>query len=239
MLFRSAAALLLAQIDAMGDEKEQFAAFADLLALCSKHELVDWLRGEMEARRKVRADDYFTEMALGRILKVTGNKAAAFEVLADASFAAPNQAEALPELVREAEELRKLDAAVRLQAQLVRILPLPGPAALAKLAQLQEKSADPEAAAKTWEKITAKFPRDAGALEQAVEFQMRSGGTARAPPNFCAASARSIRRTGASSRNSRSSIWRPARPPRRSSASNKSSRIPLPKNPPSRCAFRA
>ena len=177
---QDAAALLLAQIDAMGDEKEQFAAFADLLGLCAKHELLDWLRGEMESRRKIRADDYFTEMALGRILKATGNKAAAFEVLADASFAAPNQAEALPELVREAEELRKLDAAVRLQAQLVRILPRPDPAALAKLAQLQEKNSDIEAAGTTWEKIVAKFPRDAGALEQAVAFQLRWGGSMRA-----------------------------------------------------------
>lgn len=177
---QEAAALLLSQIDAMGDEKSQLAAFADLLALCVKHQLVDWLRGELETRRKIRADDYFTEMAFGRILKATGNKAAAFEVLADASFAAPNQAEALPELVREAEELRRLDAAVRLQSQLVRILPQTGPAALVKLAQLQEKSTDLGGAAKTWERITTIFPRDATTLEQAVAFQTRWGSTARA-----------------------------------------------------------
>ena len=177
---REAAAIMLSQIDATADEKDQLAAFADLLNLCVKHELVDWLRGEIEARRKLRADDYFIEMALGRILKATGNKAAAFEVLADASFAAPNQAEALPELVREAEELRKLDAAVRLQAQLVRIVPDPGPTALTKLAQLQEKSADLDGAGKTWERIAAKFPRDAATLEQAVAFQIRGGASVRA-----------------------------------------------------------
>ena len=177
---REAAALLLSQIDSIGDEKDQLAAFGELLTFCVKNELVDWLRGEIEARRKLRADDYFTEMALGRILKTTGNKAAAFEVLADASFAATNQADALPELVREAEELRKLDAAVRLQSQLVRILPQPGAAALAKLAQLQEKSSDFDAAAKTWERIVAKFPRDATSLQDAVDFQIRSGASMRA-----------------------------------------------------------
>lgn len=177
---QDAATLLLAQIDTIGDEKDQLIAFNDLLNLCTKHELLDWLRREIETRRKQRADDYFTEVALGRILKATGNKAAAFEVLADASFAAPNQAEALPELIREAEELRKLDAAVRLQAQLVRILPEPGPTSLVKLAQLQEKSMDFDGAGKTWERIVARFPRDVATLEQAVAFQIRWGASARA-----------------------------------------------------------
>jgi tetratricopeptide (TPR) repeat protein len=178
--FQPAAELLLTHVDSLGDEKEQFAAFHDLLALCTQHGIIDWLRGEMERRRKTRGDDYFTEMALGRILKAMGNKAAAFEVLADASFAAPNQAEALPELVHEAEELRKLDAAVRLQTQLVRILPDTRLEPLAKLAQLEERNSDLEAAAKTWEKIVAKFPRDASALEQAVDFQTRWGEPSRA-----------------------------------------------------------
>jgi tetratricopeptide (TPR) repeat protein len=177
---REAAVLLFQHIDSLGDEKEQFAAFQDLLNLCAKHNLVGWLREEMEKRRKLRTDDYFTEIALGRVLKLTGNKAAAFEVLADAAFAAPNQAEALPELVREAEELRKLDAAIRLQEQLVRILPQREPEPLIKLARLQEKNFDLSAAAKTWEKVAARFPRDAGALEQAVEFQLRSGTAPRA-----------------------------------------------------------
>ncbi|MEO7319013.1 MAG: tetratricopeptide repeat protein, partial [Chthoniobacteraceae bacterium] len=177
---QEAAALLLSQIDSIGDERDQLAAFNDLLNLCAKQNLMEWLRGVIEARRKLRADDYFTEIALGRVLKATGNKAAAFEVLADASFAAENQAEALPELIREAEELRKLDAAVRLQTQLVRILPDPGPTALGKLAQLQEKSADLDGSGKTWERIVAKFPRDAATLEQAVAFQIRWGASVRA-----------------------------------------------------------
>ncbi len=172
--------LMLRAIETEADEREQFAQFADLLAYCTRHEMLDWLRVAFEKRRKQRADDYFTEMALGRILKAAGNKAAAFEVLADASYAAPNQAESLPELVREAEELGKLDAAAKLQARLLRIAPQDRAEGFEKLAQLQEKNFDLEEAAKTWGRIAAKFPRDAGALHLAVEFQIQWGAAPRA-----------------------------------------------------------
>ena len=179
-LHQQAADLILRATDAETDARAQGALFADLLAHCAKRGLLDWLRIEFEQRRKLRADDYFTEMALGRILKAGGNKAAAFEVLADASYAAPNQAESLPELVREAEELRKLGAAVQLQAQLVRVAAQDRPEALLKLAQLQERNFAIEDAAKTWERIAAKFPRDTEALGSAVEFQLKWGTNARA-----------------------------------------------------------
>src|SRR5205085_6754985 len=94
-----AASLLLQLIDSEGENKERFALFQDLLALCTRHGLLEWLRVQFQGRRELRADDYFTEVALGRVLKAQGNKAAAFEVLSDAAFAAPNPAEALPELV--------------------------------------------------------------------------------------------------------------------------------------------
>jgi tetratricopeptide (TPR) repeat protein len=174
------AELQLKAIEAEVNEREQFQLFGELLTHCSKHGLLDWLRTQFEQRRKLRADDYFTEMALGRILKVTGNKAAAFEVLADASYAAPNQAEALPELIREAEELRKLDAAVKLQAQLLRIVPQSHSEGFEKLAQLQEKNFDLAEAARTWDRIVAKYPRDTGVLSHAVDFQLRWGTPERA-----------------------------------------------------------
>ncbi len=175
-----AAELQLKAIDGEGGEREQFQLFNDLLAHCSRHGLLDWLRAQFTQRRKLRADDYFTEMALGRILKLAGNKAAAFEVLADASYAAPNQAEALPELIHEAEELRKLDAAIKLQGQLLRIVPQTKPDGFEKLARLQEKNFDLEDAAKTWDRLVARFPRDTGMLVHAVEFQMRWGSPQRA-----------------------------------------------------------
>ncbi len=177
---QEAAALLLQQIDAQTEEKEAFALFQELLTHCAKHRLTDWLRGEFEQRHKLRADDYFTAMSLGRILKTLGDKTGAFELLADASFAAPNQAQALPELVREAEDLHKLDAAIRLQAQLVRIVPQTRSDGFEKLARLQENAFQTEAAAKTWERLALRFPRDAAALLHAVEFQLKWGTPPRA-----------------------------------------------------------
>ncbi len=179
-LYSQAADLMHTATETEPDERAQFAQFADLLAYCTKHDLLPWLRATFERRRQARADDYFTEMALGRILKATGNKAAAFEVLADASYAAPNQAESLPELVREAEELRRLDKAAELQAQLLRIAPQDRPEGFEKLAQLQEKNFDIEEAAKTWDRIVTKFPRNADALQRAIDFQMKWGSPPRA-----------------------------------------------------------
>ena len=177
---QEAADLLREQMDAQTEEKERAVFFDDLLAHSVRHGLLDSLRAEFEQRRRQRADDYFTEMALGRILKASGRKAEAFDLLSEASYAAPNQADVLPELVREAEELRKLDAAIRLQEQLVRITPQPRAEAFEKLAQLQEKDFRIEDAAKTWERVVAKFPRDVPVLQHAVEFQLKWGSSARA-----------------------------------------------------------
>ena len=177
---QASAEFQLKAIEAETNDRERFTLFNDLLTHCSKNGLLDWLRAQFEKRRQLHADDYFTEVALGRILKAAGQVAAAFEVLADASYAAPNQAEALPDLIREAEELHKLDAAVKLQEQLLRIAPQETPDGLEKLAQLQEKNFAIEAAEQTWERIVAKFPRDAAALNHAVDFQLAWGTPERA-----------------------------------------------------------
>jgi tetratricopeptide (TPR) repeat protein len=175
-----AATLLLEQIDAQTEEKERFNLFHDLLAHCTKHEQLDWLREQLQSRRKLRADDYFLTVALGRTLKSAGEKAAAFDLFAVAALAAPNPADALPELVREAEELRKLDAAVHLQEQLVKMLPQAPAETHEKLAQLQERNFDITAAAQTWARITTKFPRDATILQHAADFELKWGTPARA-----------------------------------------------------------
>ena len=177
---QQSAELQLKAIENEADQRQQFSLFAELLAHCGKHRLLDWLRTRFDERRKLRADDYFTEMALGRILKMTGDRAAAFEVLADASFAAENPAEALPELIREAEDLRKLEAAVKLQERFLRVVPQERAENFEKLALLQEKNFDIEGAARTWERILAKFPRDAAAIGHATDFQLKWGTPARA-----------------------------------------------------------
>ncbi len=165
-----AAELLLQQIDAQPDA-ERSALFADLLAHCTRHGLLDWLRAQFEQRQKLRVGDYFTEVALGRVLKAQGNKTAAFEVLADAALSAPNPGEALPELVREAEELHRIEAAVQLQDRYVRVVPQNGPDGWMRLAELQERSLQPDSAAKTWARLVAKFPRDVQVLERAALFE--------------------------------------------------------------------
>jgi len=177
---QASAEFQLKAIEAETNDRERFALFNELLTHCTKNNLLDWLQAQFEKRRRLHADDYFTEVSLGRILKAAGQVTAAFEVLADASYAAPNQAEALPDLVREAEDLHKLDVAVKLQEQLLRIAPQETPAGLEKLAQLQEKNFSIEAAGQTWDRTVAKYPRDVTALNHAVDFQLAWGTSARA-----------------------------------------------------------
>jgi tetratricopeptide (TPR) repeat protein len=176
---QEAARLLLEEVDALagdrGDDRSRNSALQELLGHCSRNGLLPWIQEEFERRRRERGEDTFTETALGRICKALGDKNRAFELLSDAALAAPNQAEALPELVREAEELRKLPAAIRLQGLLVRASPqwLPGP--LEKLAQLQEKNGDLDAAEKTWSRLATRFPRDSAVLQHAADFELRWG----------------------------------------------------------------
>ena len=179
-LYEESATLQLAALEAEPATRERLKIFNDLLTFGSQHGQLPWLRTQLEKRRRMRADDYFTEVAFGRLLKASGETAAAFEVLADASYAAPNQAEALPELIREAEELHKLDAAVKLQAQLLRIAPQDDARGLEKLAQLQEKNFAIDDAARTWERAVAKAPRDAATVQRAVEFHLSWGTPERA-----------------------------------------------------------
>jgi predicted Zn-dependent protease len=177
---QASAEFQLKAIEAEPNDRERFALFNELLTHCNRNNLLDWLRAQFEKRRRLHADDYFTEVALGRILKASGQIGAAFEILADASYAAPNQAEALPDLIREAEELHKLDTAIKLQEQLLRVVPQETPEGLQKLAQLQEKNFAIEAAEQTWNRLLGKFPRDVTALTHAIEFQMAWGTPARA-----------------------------------------------------------
>lgn len=179
-LQKQAAELLLQQIDSEAELRDRFSLFADLLTLCTRQNLLDWLRVQYEQRHRVRVDDYFAEVALGRVLKAQGNKTAAFEVLADAALSASDPGEALPELIREAEELHRLGAAVQLQERFVRVVPQPGPDGWLRLAELQERNLQPDAAAQTWDRLIKKFPRDVQVLEKAAAFERTWGQPERA-----------------------------------------------------------
>ena len=175
-----ASELLLRMVDETPDEKEKSGRFDELLLHAQQHNQMQWLRGILAQRRKLRADDYFTAVSLGRVLKYLGEKAAAFELFADAVFSAPNQEQALPELIREAEELRRFDTAIRLQEQLTRVASQDRPDGFLKLASLQERTGDLEGAERTWGRATAKFPRDFEIIRRAADFQLAWGDAGRA-----------------------------------------------------------
>jgi len=175
-----ATGILLRAVDETADERERLARFDELLLYAQQHERLDWLRAKFEERRKMRADDYFTAVALGRILKAMGEKGAAFDLFADAALSAPKQAEALPELIREAEEQQRLDTAVRLQEQLTRTAPQSGPDGFIKLAALCEKTGDLEGAERAWARALAKFPRDLEVLRRAADYHQQWGDLPRA-----------------------------------------------------------
>jgi len=172
---REAASLLLEQVDSQPDEKARVSLLHELLAHCTKHHLLEWLRDQFEDRRKQLGEDYFTEIALGRVYKAMGDKVCAFDLLSQAALSAPNQAEALPELIREAEELHRPTTAIQLQGLLLRTTPQLHPDGLEKLANLQEQNSDIQNSSTTWEKVVNRFPRDCTALQHAAEFQLRWG----------------------------------------------------------------
>ena len=177
-----AAELLLKEISLRQDPHEQMELFQELVGHCERCNLLPWLRERWEERRKRGGDDDFTELAYGRLLKAAGDRQGAFEALSNAALTAANPADSVPELVREAEALRRLDAAIALQEKLT--LSAAGQSsseALERLADLQEKAFRPNDATRTWEKIVAHFPRDAGALMRAVDFHLRSGNPDPAP----------------------------------------------------------
>jgi len=170
-----AAELLLRGADEAGDERTRFARLDELLLYCQRHGRLPWARGVFEKRRAAKADDWSAAIALGRVLKLMGEKTAAFEMFADAALSTPNDAEVLPELVREAEELRRPSLAVRLQEQFVRSAKAEQSDGWLRLAILQESGGDLEGAERTWTQAIAKFPRDPDVLRRAADFHRQWG----------------------------------------------------------------
>ncbi len=174
-----AALLLLRAVDETLDENERLSRLDELLLHAQQHGQLPMLRAKFAERRKVRADDYFIQIAMGRTLKLLGENKEAFELFTDAVFSARNPADALPSLVREAEELRHLDTAIRLQEQLTRVATQEHPDGFLKLASLYEKTGDLEGTERTWARATAKFPREPEVLERAATFHRQWGDRAR------------------------------------------------------------
>ena len=174
-LHEEAGMLLLRSVDEAADDRARVARLDELLLHSQRHGRMAWVRDIFEKRRRARADDYLAATALGRILKMSGEKAAAFDMFAEAVFSMPDQAAALPELVREAEELRRPETAVRLQEQFLRLSGSDRPDGFLKLAALHEAAGDVEGAERAWSQAVARFPRDAGVVRRAAEFHREWG----------------------------------------------------------------
>ena len=66
--------LMLRGADDAADERTRFARLDELLLYCQRHARLPWARGVFEKRRKAKADDYAAAIALGRVLKLMGER---------------------------------------------------------------------------------------------------------------------------------------------------------------------
>lgn len=168
-----AAELLAAAQEAATDPARQLEAFRELTVYCANGGLLDWLSARAEARVKAAPADYQALAALAEVRKAQRRDEEAWELLRKARFTAGQPAAALQNLVETAEERGDLSAAVEQQRRLTQ---LPGEATIAnleRLAGLEEASLDLEAAAQTWDRLMARFPRDPALLGRAAEFFRR------------------------------------------------------------------
>lgn len=162
--------LLLEAVDAQKEESLRFDAFQELLSHATAYDLVPVLCEEFEARHRRRPNDYFTEMALAQILKAQGHAGKSFDLQRAAAFSAPDPIEAFERLAAEAEALGRIDAAIEAQERLIALRSDDSVEALENLAEMQERALEIQAAAGTWRKTVARFPRNPEILRQAAEF---------------------------------------------------------------------
>ena len=168
--FQPAAELLAQAVDGETELSRRQELFQELSEFCGKHALGAWLDAQYEARLQAHPDDYFTMAAVAARWKNQGRDEEAYRLLRRAYYSAPDPIAALKSLADEAEALGEDDQAV---ADRRRLAALPGQDTaenLAKLAALQEDNLDEDAAARTWEQIAARFPRDTNSLAQAADF---------------------------------------------------------------------
>lgn len=165
---RQAAELLLAAMDAPGDERKRELWLIDLVKLTRRHDLLGWLRAVLEQRLAAQPGDHFSQIALAAAFEAAGERTRALRLLVRASYSAPQEDAALERLVREAVSVGDFSAAIGFQERLLARGLADDPAALEKLAALQESDLRIEEALATWGKVAARFPRDAAALKRAA-----------------------------------------------------------------------
>ena len=168
--FQPAAELLAQAVDGETELSRRQELFQELSEFCSKHALGAWLDAQYEARLQARPDDYFTMVAVAARWKDQGRDEEAYRLLRRAYYSAPDPIAALKSLADEAETLGEDDQAVADRRRLVNMPGQDTAENLSKLAALQEDNLDEDAAARTWEQIAARFPRDTNSLASAADF---------------------------------------------------------------------
>lgn len=155
---------------------EQRDAFHQLADFCARHDLTAQLDAQYQQRLAAQPQDFFTLTALAELRHGED----AYALLTRALYSSPDQAETLRALVNAAEALGHGEAAIAHQRRLVALSRPESSEAAEKLAQLEAAHFDDEAAARTWEGLVAKFPRDAGVLGRAADFYEAAGEPTRA-----------------------------------------------------------
>ena len=172
--FPSAAELLLHAVDEQPELARKQELFQELSEFCGRHALVDWLGSQYDARLRAQPDDYFTMVATAGLWKDQGREEEAYRLLGQAYYSAPDPVAALKSLADEAEALGEDDQAVADRRRLAAMTGQDTADNLERLAAAEEDDLAEDEAARTWEQITARFPRDTNALALAADFFERT-----------------------------------------------------------------
>ena len=168
--FQPAAQLLDHAVDEQPELARKQELFQELSEFCGKHALIDWLDGQYEARLQAQPEDYFTMVAVAGLWKNQGRDEEAYRLLGRAYYSAPDPVAALKSLADEAEALGEDDQAVADRRRLAAMAGQDTADNLEKLAAAEEDALAQDEAARTWEQVAARFPRDTNSLALAAEF---------------------------------------------------------------------
>lgn len=174
--FPRARDILQAATDRASTLAEQRDEFHQLADFCARHDLLAPLATHYQERLAAQPQDFFTLTALAELRR--GEQS--YALLTRALYSSPDPAETLRALVNAAEALGHEEAAIAHQRHLVALSQPDSSEASEKLAALEAANLEDDAAARTWEGIVAKFPRDAGVLGRAADFYEAAGDPERA-----------------------------------------------------------
>ncbi len=171
---RRAVEILAAAADGETDSARRVEMFRDAVAYAQHWNLLPWLEARTESRVRSAPLDYFAASSLAELRRAQGRDREAYELLTRAYYGAPDPPAALQNLVRTAEDLGDTKGALRHARRLLHLAGQLTVDNLERLAALEEGDLDFDAAARTWDQIVNRFPRDPGALARAADYFRKS-----------------------------------------------------------------